>query len=98
MIPNLLFSTTFLHSMSTTSACELSSILLSWFMNFLDSVGKILEHEANVLKNSEKINSMDLNSLFGNLLNYKHTKALHKDIMKDSIKENFIAFFLERKQ
>lgn len=34
---------------------------------------------------------MDLNSLFANLWNYKETKALHKDVMKGSNKERFVA-------
>lgn len=41
--------------------------------------------------NSKKINLMDLKSLFANLWNYKETKALRKDIMKDSNKEKFVA-------
>lgn len=36
---------------------------------------------------------MDLNSLFGNMCNYKETKALCKDIMKDPNKEKFVALF-----
>lgn len=34
---------------------------------------------------------MDLNSLPGNLQIYEETKALHKDIMKESNKEKFVA-------
>lgn len=58
---------------------------------FLDSLGKIWEYHADFLKNSETINTMDLNSLFGNMCNYEETKALRKDIMKDSNKEKFVA-------
>ena len=33
---------------------------------------------------------MDLNSLFGNLQNYEDTKALRKEIMKESGKEEYV--------
>ena len=55
-------------------------------LKFLDSLGPEWEHHVDVLKNSEKIKNMDLNSLYGNLRNYEETKALRKEIMKDSIK------------
>lgn len=65
-------------------------------LKFLDSLGKSWEHHANVLRNNEKINTMDLNSLFGNLCNYEETKSLRRDIMKDSGKENFVALFQKK--
>ena len=45
-------------------------------LKFLDSLGKKWEHHADVLKNSEKLKTMDLQSLFGNLRNFEETKAL----------------------
>ncbi|CAH1450439.1 unnamed protein product [Lactuca virosa] len=66
-------------------------------LNFLDSLGKSWEHHVHVLKIGEKIDSMDLNSLFGNLRNYEETKALRKEIMKDSDKEKFVAL-MSRKE
>ena len=47
-------------------------------------LGKTWEHYIDVLKNDEKIDTMDLNTLFGNLQNYGETKALCKckDLMK----------------
>ena len=65
-------------------------------LKFLDSLGKNWEHHANFLKNNEKINIMDLNSMFGNLRKCDETKALHKDIMKDSNKENFYDLVLDK--
>ena len=50
-------------------------------LKFLDSLGEKWEHHADVLKNSEKLKTMDLQSLFGN---FEETKALRKQIMKDS--------------
>ena len=58
---------------------------------FLDSLGKSCTHHVDVLKNGEKIVTMDLNSLFSNLRNYEETKALRKEIMKESSKEKYVA-------
>lgn len=46
------------------------------------------EHHVHALKNSEKIDTMDLSSLFGNLLTYDETKILHKETMRDTNKDN----------
>mgnify|MGYP001606205512 CR=1 FL=1 len=60
-------------------------------LKYLDFLGKSWEHHADVLKNSEKINTMDLNSLLVNLKNYEENKALRKDIVKELSEEKFVA-------
>lgn len=60
-------------------------------LKFLDFLRKSWEHHTNVLKNSEKINVVDLNSLFANIRNYKEIKSLRKYIMKDSNKKKYEA-------
>lgn len=62
-------------------------------LKFMDALGKSWEHHVDFLKNIEKINTMDLNLLFGNLCNYEETKVLRKEIMKDSNKEKYVALF-----
>lgn len=60
-------------------------------LKLYDSIGKSWKHHADVVKNNENINLMDLNSLFRNLTNYEETKVVRKDIIKDSNKEKFMA-------
>lgn len=62
-------------------------------LKFFDSLGISWEHHIDVLKNSEKIHLMDINSLFGNLQSEEEIKALRKDIMSDSNKLKFVAMF-----
>ena len=62
-------------------------------LKFLDSLGEKWEHHADVLKNSEKLDSMDVQSLIGNLRNYQETKALRKEIMKDNQSSRSLALY-----
>nr|KAJ0204922.1 hypothetical protein LSAT_V11C500296580 [Lactuca sativa] len=64
---------------------------------FLDSLGVGWENHVDVLKNSEKINSMDLQSLYGNLRYYEESKLQRKELMKDSQRESFVALFSNKK-
>nr|KAJ0211503.1 hypothetical protein LSAT_V11C400213080 [Lactuca sativa] len=65
--------------------------------NFLDSLGAGWENHVDVLKNSEKINSMDLQSLYGNLRYYEESKLQRKEVMKDSQRESSVALFSNKK-
>ena len=62
-------------------------------LKFLDSLGEKWEHHADVLKNSEKLKSMDLQSVFGHLRKFEGTKALRKEIMKDSHNNRSVALY-----
>lgn len=53
----------------------------SLVIKFLDLLNDIWEHRVDVLKNNEKIATMDLASLFANLCSHEETKILRKDIM-----------------
>nr|KAJ0186081.1 hypothetical protein LSAT_V11C900483530 [Lactuca sativa] len=64
---------------------------------FLDSLGAGWENHVDVLKNSEKINSMDLQSLYGNLRYYEESKLQRKELMKDSQRESSVALFSNKK-
>ena len=66
-------------------------------LKFLDSLGEKWEHHADVLKNSEKLKTMDLQSLFGNLRNFEETKALRKEIMRDSHSSKSVALYSNKK-
>ena len=66
-------------------------------LKFLDSLGEKWEHHADVLKNSEKLKEMDLQNLFGNLRNFEETKALRKEIMKDSHNYKSVALYSSKK-
>ncbi|CAI9294851.1 unnamed protein product [Lactuca saligna] len=89
LIPKPLISFNFLvNDMHMMGIVKHSSQLV---LKFIDSLGKSWEHHDDVLKNSEKSDSMDLNSLFGNLRNYEETKSLCKEIVKESSKENSVA-------
>ena len=66
-------------------------------LKFLDSLGEKWEHHADVLKNSEKLKTMDLQSLFGNLRNFEETKALRKEIMKDSHSNKSVALYSSKR-
>ena len=48
---------------------------------FLDSLGAGWENHVDVLKNSEKISTMDLQSLYGNLRYYEESKLQRKELM-----------------
>lgn len=50
----------------------------------------------DVLKNSEKIRTINLHKLYGNLCNFEETKILHKEIMKDSFKDKSYARFTKK--
>ena len=67
-------------------------------LKFLDSLGQEWEHHVDVLKNSEKIHNMDLNALYGNLRNFEETKALRKEIMRDSVKPERSLALVSKKQ
>ena len=67
-------------------------------LKFLDFLGKSYEHHVDVLKNGEKIDSMDLNSLFSNLQNYEEAKALRKETIKESNKEKSVTLNKEDHQ
>nr|KAJ0208804.1 hypothetical protein LSAT_V11C400202500 [Lactuca sativa] len=64
---------------------------------FLDSLGAGWENHVDVLKNSEKINTMDLQSLYGNLRYYEESKLQRKELMKDSQRESSVALFSNKK-
>ena len=66
-------------------------------LKFLDSLGEKWEQHADVLKNSERLKTMDLQSLFGNLRNFEETKALRKEIMKDSHNSRSVALYSSKK-
>ena len=66
-------------------------------LKFLDSLGEKWEHHADVLKNREKLQTMDLQSLFGNLRNFEETKALRKEIMRDSHSNKSVALYTSKK-
>ena len=66
-------------------------------LKFLDSLGEKWEHHADVLKNSEKLQTMDLQSLFGNLRNFEETKALRKEIMRDNHSSKSVALYTSKK-
>lgn len=56
-------------------------------LKFLYSMDDKWEHHVYFLKNSEKIKTMDLKSLYGNLYNFEETNILQKEIMKGSLNE-----------
>nr|KAJ0188603.1 hypothetical protein LSAT_V11C900505350 [Lactuca sativa] len=64
---------------------------------FLDSLGAGWENHVDVLKNSENINFMDLQSLYGNLRYYEESKLQRKELMKDSQRESSVALFSNKK-
>ena len=66
------------------------------FLNFLDSLDDKWEHHVDVLKNGEKIKTMDPQSLYVNLCKFEETKILHKEIMKDSFKEKSFVLFSKK--
>src|SRR6187200_1503587 len=66
-------------------------------LKFLDSLGEKWEHHADVLKNSEKLKTMDLQSLFGNLRNFEETKALRKEIMRDNHSSKSVALYSSKR-
>ena len=66
-------------------------------LKFLDSLNDEWEHHVDVLKNSEKIESMSLSSMFGNLRNYEETKIMRKEIMKESHKDRSVALYSRKK-
>ncbi|KAL4562224.1 hypothetical protein LXL04_034422 [Taraxacum kok-saghyz] len=66
-------------------------------LKFLDSLGEKWEHHADVLKNSEKLKLMDLQSLFGNFWKFEETKALRKEIMKDSHNSRSVALYSSKR-
>lgn len=47
-------------------------------LKFLYSLDDKWEHHVDVLKNGEKIKTMDLQSLYVNLCKFEETKILHK--------------------
>nr|KAJ0194309.1 hypothetical protein LSAT_V11C800413730 [Lactuca sativa] len=64
---------------------------------FLDSLGAGWENHVDVLKNSEKINSMDLQSLYGNIRYYEESKLQRKELMKDSQRESSVALLSNKR-
>ena len=50
-----------------------------------------------MLKNSEKIETMNLSSMFGNLRNYEETKLMRREIMKESHKDRSVALYSRKK-
>lgn len=65
-------------------------------LNFIDSFSDKWEHLVDVFKNNEKIKSMDLQSLYGNLRNFKGKKIMCKKIMQDSFKGKSFALFIKK--
>jgi len=65
---------------------------------FLDSLGAGWENHVDVLKNSEKFNTIELQSLYGNLRYYEESKLQRKELMKDSQNESSVALFSNKKQ
>ncbi|KAI3523649.1 hypothetical protein L1887_01928 [Cichorium endivia] len=74
---------------------KLDSVLV---LKFLDSLDDKWEHHVDVLKNSEKIRTMDLQSLFGNLRSHEEIKAQRKEIMRDSQRERSAALFSKNQE
>ena len=66
-------------------------------LKFLDSLNDEWEHHVDVLKNSEKIESMTLSSMFGNLRNYEETMTMRREIMKESHRERSVALYSRKK-
>ena len=60
---------------------------------FLDSLGPHWDTHVDVLKNSEKIETMDLASLYGNLRYYEESKLQRKELMKDSQRDSAMALY-----
>ena len=67
-------------------------------INFLDSLGSQWDHYSDVLKNSEKIKKMDLQSLYGNLRYHEESKLQRKEMMKESHRDKSIALYTKRTQ
>ena len=63
---------------------------------FLDSLGSQWDHYTDVLKNSEKIQKMDLQSLYGNLRYHEESKLQRKELMKETHREKSIALYTNR--
>lgn len=59
-------------------------------LKFLDSIDDKWEHYVNVLKNSVKVKTMDLQNLYGNLHNFEERKIFHKEIMKRASRINHL--------
>ncbi|KAI3767019.1 hypothetical protein L2E82_17100 [Cichorium intybus] len=74
---------------------KLDSVLV---LKFLDSLDDKWEHHVDVLKNSEKICTMDLQRLFGNLCSHEEIKAQRKEIMRDSQHERSAALFSKNQE
>ena len=66
-------------------------------LKFLDSLNDEWAHYLDVLKNSEKIETMNLSSMFGNLRNYEETKLMRKEIMKESHSDRSMALYSRKK-
>jgi len=65
-------------------------------IKFLDSLGSQWDHYSDVLKNSEKIKKMDLQSLYGNLRYHEESKLQRKEMMKESHRDKSIALYTRR--
>lgn len=49
---------------------------------FLDSIDESWDHHVDILKNSDKIKTMDLPNLFGNLRNHEQSKDQRRESIK----------------
>lgn len=70
----------------------------SLMLKFLDLLNDSWEHNVDVLKNSEKIATMDLAYLFGNLRNHEETKILRKEIMQDTHRDKYVGLYSNKSQ
>lgn len=65
-------------------------------MKILNSHNDKQEHHVDVLKNSEKIKNIDLQSLYDNLFNFEETKILCKEIREDNFKDKSFALLSKK--